>query len=260
MDYTHVLGNTNELKCILAFMQLGYHCSIPYGNEARYDFIVDLNGKLLRIQCKNSHNPTSRGEIKTDCITFSTVSATINTKETIKKAYTSEEIDYFATSFNDKVYVIPVEECSQGTKTLRFSPPNNGNLNYCHAEDYEISKRFEINPEYIQSEINYKSRDTSKKDENGNSIKKNEHVCLKCGKPVAKQDSLCVECAQLESRKVERPDRETFKNLIRNKSFCEIGRMYNLSDNAIHKWCKSYGLPSRKSEINKIDQEIWNNL
>lgn len=39
MDYTQMLGNTNELKCLTAFIQLGFECSIPYGNGAKYYFI-----------------------------------------------------------------------------------------------------------------------------------------------------------------------------------------------------------------------------
>ena len=38
---TQVIGNATELKCIAKFIELGYECSIPYGNSAKYDFIVD---------------------------------------------------------------------------------------------------------------------------------------------------------------------------------------------------------------------------
>jgi hypothetical protein len=40
--------------------------------------------------------------------------------------------------------------------------------------------------------------------------------------------------------------------LIKTKSFKEIGKIYNVSDNAIRKWCKSEGLPYLKSEIKKL--------
>ena len=29
-----MLGNSNELKCMVAFIQLGFECSVPYGNGA----------------------------------------------------------------------------------------------------------------------------------------------------------------------------------------------------------------------------------
>lgn len=46
MDYTQSIGNITELKCMTAFIELGYECSIPYGNNAKYDFVVDVNGKF----------------------------------------------------------------------------------------------------------------------------------------------------------------------------------------------------------------------
>ena len=39
--------------------------------------------------------------------------------------------------------------------------------------------------------------------------------------------------------------------LIKTKSFCEIGRIYGVSDNSIRKWCKKEGLPSTKTELKK---------
>lgn len=42
---------------------------------------------------------------------------------------------------------------------------------------------------------------------------------------------------------------ESFKELT---SFKEVGRKYNVSDNAVRKWLKKYDLPSTKEEIKKI--------
>lgn len=44
--------------------------------------------------------------------------------------------------------------------------------------------------------------------------------------------------------------KEELNKLIHEKSFVEIGRMYNVSDNAIRKWCKLYGLPFKKETYN----------
>lgn len=37
--------------------------------------------------------------------------------------------------------------------------------------------------------------------------------------------------------------------MIKNISFTQIGKKYNVSDNAIRKWCKFYELPYRKRDI-----------
>ena len=47
-------GNLTELQSITAFYKLGYQVSIPYGENSRYDFIADINGKLIKVQCKTS--------------------------------------------------------------------------------------------------------------------------------------------------------------------------------------------------------------
>ena len=36
--------------------------------------------------------------------------------------------------------------------------------------------------------------------------------------------------------------------------------MYNVSDNAVRKWCVSYNLPKKSSDIKKITDEEWENI
>ena len=81
--------------------------------------------------------------------------------------------------------------------------------------------------------------------------------CKNCGNICSKKDSFCLKCSNLLKRQIKKPSREVLKDLIRNKSFSMIGRIYNVSDNAIRKWCISMGLPSRKTDINKITDEEW---
>ena len=50
---------------------------------------------------------------------------------------------------------------------------------------------------------------------------------------------------------------EELKNLIRNTPFTQIGKIYNVSDNAIRKWCDNYNLPHRASEIKSYSDEEW---
>ena len=39
-----------------------------------------------------------------------------------------------------------------------------------------------------------------------------------------------------------------------------LGKMYEVSDNCIRKWCKSYNLPSRVTDIKQISDEDWLNI
>lgn len=114
-------GNINELECILAFTKLGYKVSIPYGEDCRYDLIVDINNHLYRIQCKSSQ-PLSNPE---DGFKFKTKSVVVTTHGTKESQYDENEIDYFATVYEGKCYLVPVNEC-KNEKTLRFHYPKNG--------------------------------------------------------------------------------------------------------------------------------------
>lgn len=50
-------------------------------------------------------------------------------------------------------------------------------------------------------------------------------------------------CAAEHRRKVKiRPDAEELKGLIASCSWVELGRKYNVSDNAVRKWARQYGL------------------
>lgn len=84
--------------------------------------------------------------------------------------------------------------------------------------------------------------------------------CVVCGKPITRNSTYCPECYARESRIVERPTREELKNLIRTTSFLQIGKSYNVSDNAVRKWCDGYGLPRKVSEIKSYSDEEWDRI
>lgn len=123
-------GNLTELQCLTAFVEAGLTVSIPYGDCARYDFIIEYQNQLFKVQCKTSHLFGDND----DGIVFACRS-TINSKE---RRYSKDEIDYFCTFFNNICYLIPVEECSV-EKKLRFIPPkNNQKVGISYAKDYEL--------------------------------------------------------------------------------------------------------------------------
>lgn len=251
MDITQSIGNVNELQCLSRFIELGFECSIPYGNGAKYDFIADVKGKLLRIQCKSATNPKSKiaGQNRDlNAFYISTCAQTTNTQKTVRHTYSKEQIDYFATYFNGKVYLIPVEECST-SKTLRFAPPASGNKNYNKAEDYEIEKVLLDNIQEI-----FLNKDIKEENFNDSTV----FICSQCNKNIVSYDGgICMDCSKINSRKVERPTREVLKAEIRNNSFLSLGKKYRVSDNAIRKWCKNYNLPFRVSDIKKYTDEEW---
>lgn len=92
---------------------------------------------------------------------------------------------------------------------------------------------------------------------------KKRYYCLDCGREITKKSARCFDCANKIRKKVpieSMPTREELKNLIRNNSFVSVGKQYNVSDNAIRKWCDNYNLPRRKNEIKKYSNEEWNQI
>lgn len=61
-------------------------------------------------------------------------------------------------------------------------------------------------------------------------------------------------------KETKRPSREELKNLIRTKPILQIGKMFNVSDNAVRKWCDKYNLPRKKREINSYSDEEWDKI
>lgn len=87
--------------------------------------------------------------------------------------------------------------------------------------------------------------------------------CINCGKELSydTKGQYCSSCIGLTRRKVvQRPSRDELKQLIRTKPFTEIGRMYNITDNSIRKWCDKYNLPRKKKDIEAFSDEEWEKI
>ena len=135
-------GNITEMQCAVAFMQQGFKVCFPYGEDCKYDMIVDTGKKLYRVQCKTASALSN----KEDGFKFKTRSIVITTHGAKASSYSENEIDVFATVYEGQCYVIPVQDCGANEKTLRFHYPANGQRKgIALAADYKLeqSKAFE---------------------------------------------------------------------------------------------------------------------
>lgn len=119
---------------MLSFIKLGYNVLTPYGDCERYDFVVDINGKFLRIQCKTSK---SIDDIHSGFYFSCRSSHRLNGK-IINENYSNEDIDYFCTFFNGKCYLFDVNKCKNSRKIRIIPPKNYQNDRISLSKDYEL--------------------------------------------------------------------------------------------------------------------------
>ena len=74
--------------------------------------------------------------------------------------------------------------------------------------------------------------------------------CIDCGKKISKYANRCQRCAHINSRKTQRPLKEELKQLLKSHkgNFTAVSKIYNVTDNAVRKWCKFYELPIHTSD------------
>lgn len=112
-----------------------------------------------------------------------------------------------------------------------------------------------------------------------NQVRKNRisYYCCDCGQKLKnKKSTRCASCESKRRKKLsivnendntysfpksnKLVERNELKQLIRTKSFIDIGKYYGVSDNSIRKWCKTLGLPYRHVDIHNISDEDWENI
>ena len=108
-----IKGQIIELKVQEELLRYGFDISIPSYNSSKYDLIADTGSELLRIQVKKAISNSLSS------FSFSCTTQNVKSSSKSKHKYTSEEIDYFATVWKDKVYLVPVDETST-QKTISF--------------------------------------------------------------------------------------------------------------------------------------------
>ena len=107
---SHFKGEITEQQVSLEFLKLGYLVSKPLVQSSRYDFVVDVNHTLYKIQVKTSN-------LKEDAfIEFTTSTSHTNTNGTLNISYSKNDVDFFATMYEDECYLIPFEDCGKRTQ------------------------------------------------------------------------------------------------------------------------------------------------
>lgn len=108
---------------MLALADAGLDVSVPFGENCRYDLVIDREGTLTRAQCKT-------GRLRNGAVRFSTASTYghLPSPRAPRRDYVGE-IDEFGVFCPEThgVYLIPVADVAARTNAyLRIEPPRNG--------------------------------------------------------------------------------------------------------------------------------------
>lgn len=136
MKNTQHIGHLTEQRCFLKCMEMGFIVSRPLFDDARYDFILDIGVRLLRIQVKSSHWCDDEKSV----FEFNGYSQHSNGKANKRMKYTKDEIDYFMTEIGGVFYLIPVEENGFGSKKLRIAAKQDSQPSITWAREYVFEK------------------------------------------------------------------------------------------------------------------------
>lgn len=108
-------GDTTEAYCLSTLLASGYSVSIPFGDNDKYDLVVDTGSRLLRVQCKTAWQGAS-GTIR-----FNTHSQT-TTDGAYEETTYEEVIDAFLAHYpaTGDLFWVDVEDAPQQTMHLRY--------------------------------------------------------------------------------------------------------------------------------------------
>lgn len=109
------VGEISEAFVLARLIELGYPVALPFGNNQRYDFIVDDGGFLSRVQVKT-------GRLYRGAVGFPTCSTNGFTGE--QRGYLGEADEFLVyCPETNEVYRIPVADCGPTkTASLRVDP------------------------------------------------------------------------------------------------------------------------------------------
>lgn len=123
----------SEALCLSALISSGLTVLLPFGDNERYDFVVDNNGILERVQCKT-------GKIYNGAVRFSTSSSQTHRKRGRQNYIGQIEKFMVYCPQNHGIYLVPIDHCPKSMMNLRIdSPKNKQSIGIKYAEDYLFS-------------------------------------------------------------------------------------------------------------------------
>ena len=124
VESPNVKGNVAELALAKAAAELGLPVYGPLTEHSRYDLVIEIGGRLLRVQCKWARL------IHEKSVIYVQVGGNRSTPQGyVRSVYTRQEVDIIGVYCNelDRCYLVPIEIAEgQHALHLRVDPARNG--------------------------------------------------------------------------------------------------------------------------------------
>ena len=125
-------GDATEALVLAALVRLGHRVLMPFSASAAYDLAVDLDGRLIRVQCKTLWP-------RDNCLLFNSCS----TDHGRGRIDYRDRADVFGVAWPEhgRVFMVPVEIAATRVTRLRLVAPRNGQRIGVHlADDFLVEK------------------------------------------------------------------------------------------------------------------------
>jgi len=137
MEHPKDIGDRTTLAVMLA-LRVGFAVLVPFGENTRYDLVIDDGARMLRVQCKT-------GRLRKGAVLWSMCSNYGHQKNprVVHRDYQGE-VDYFGVFCPETqgVYLIPIADVPMRRQgSLRATPPKNNQQKFIRgARQYEIGR------------------------------------------------------------------------------------------------------------------------
>ena len=119
-----LVGDITTAAVLTRLLEAYGNVSIPFGDNQRYDLLIDTGEGFLRVQCKT-------GRLRDGIVIFNACSSSYHhpsrgTKEFYNHVY-RDQADVFAVYCpqTEDVYLVPVEDVGVSKGSIRVDPPAN---------------------------------------------------------------------------------------------------------------------------------------
>jgi hypothetical protein len=138
VDHPKDVGDLSQLAVMLALRAAGFDLLVPFGENTRYDLVIDDARSLWRVQCKT-------GRLRNGAVRFNVCSCYGHHQRPgeSRRGYQGQ-VDFFGVYCPETaaVYLVPIEELPlKSQAALRVEEPrNNQGRRIRRAPDYEIAR------------------------------------------------------------------------------------------------------------------------